>query len=222
MDYTSLTNQLKTYANRTDDYFNSALPYFIEIGQERIWREAKDLGFEKVTAEGALQKENAVVEKPADWNKNISFIIGSTGSSFDSSRTLYLRTYEFCRSYWPDASNINSENPPLFYADHQYKLDNDADPYSGWFIAPTPDQEYKYQVVYLKRTNLITVDNNTNLLTNRYPDLLFYACFIEALSFLQDNERMQLFEGLYGRALQSVNAQTRERYSDRTSKRDKD
>lgn len=231
MNYAGLVTQIQAYANRpnTDVRFNDAIPYFIDLGQQRIWREAKDIGFEKVTQEGKFKKGVATLEKPADWNKTISFQYGSVASSFNATVFLYLRTYEFCRSYWPNSSDYSSNNSPLFYADHQIPLtpsyapgDIGDSPYNGFFISPTPDQNYIYQLVYLRRPDLITTDNPNNFLTDRYPDLLFYACFLEALSYLKNDERIPVFESLYNRALQSLNNETKERYTDRTSKRDKD
>lgn len=225
MNYQELVTQIQAYANRPalDIRFTAAIPYFIDLGQQRIWREAKDIGFEKVTQGGKFTSGSAILAKPADWNKTISLIYGSTESAFANTVTLYLRTYEFCRSYWPNANNSSGDNPPLFYADHQRDLNSDTGTaYDGFFISPTPDKDYAYQLVYLRNPNLITVDNNENFLTQRYPDLLFYACFLEALSYLKNDERIPVFESLYNRALQSPNNETKERYTDRTSKRDKD
>lgn len=225
MNYQELVTQIQAYANRpiTDERFTAAIPYFINLGQQRIWREAKDIGFEKVTQEGSFITGVATLAKPADWNKTISLIYGTIDSVFADTTTLYLRTYEFCRSYWPNANTSSSDNPPLFYADHQKNLNSEkGTAYDGFFISPTPDKDYAYQLVYLRNPNLITKDNTENFLTERYPDLLFYACFLEALAYLKNDERIPVFESLYNRALQSLNNETKERYTDRTSKRDKD
>jgi hypothetical protein len=52
--------------------------------------------------------------------------------------------------------------------------------------------------------------------------LLLYACLLETIPFLKDDERVPVFEALYARALQDINKDTKERYTDRLSKRDKD
>jgi hypothetical protein len=225
MNYEGLVTQIIRYANRSleDAVFRAAIPYFINLGQQRIWREAKDIGFEKVTGKGTFTAGSASLKKPDGWNKTISLIYGDEASAFNATTTLYLRTYEFCRSYWPNANISSVDNPPLFYADHQIDVENiEGTAYDGFFISPTPDKNYAYQLVYLRSPNLITDKNDTNFLTTKYPDLLFYACFLEALSYLKDDERIPVFESLYNRALQSLNNQTKDRYTDRTSQRDKD
>lgn len=222
LTYDDLANELQIYnQNYSDEFTEAAIPYAILQGQQRIWRELKDIGFEHSTTEGTFITDNAVIAKPANWNKTISFTYGSVNSVFQNTTTLYLRTYEFCRSYWPNITS-DPENPPLFYADHGALNDPATNPYSRYFISPTPDRNYKYQIVYLQRPDNITIANPTNILTERFPDLLFYACNLEALSYLKNDERIPVFESLYNRALQSANQQTQERYSDRTSKRDKD
>jgi hypothetical protein len=80
---------------------------------------------------------------------------------------------------------------------------------------------YGYLLNYL-RLPLFNAANPTNFLTDRYPNLLLYACMVEAIPFLKDDERVPVFESLYNRALQSINLETTQRYTDRTSKRDKD
>ena len=55
-----------------------------------------------------------------------------------------------------------------------------------------------------------------------YADLLFYSCFLEALIYLKDDPRMQVYQGLYQQALASANELTKDRYTDRGVKRDKD
>ena len=49
MNYTTLTEQIKSYANRKDAAFNAQIPNFIEQGINRIYSEAKNIGFEIIT-----------------------------------------------------------------------------------------------------------------------------------------------------------------------------
>lgn len=226
MNYNTLTQQIIDYSNQSDEalvQYTLNIPYFIFQAQARIWREAKDIGFEQVSIVGTFVRNNATIPKPDNWNKTISFIYGDTVSAFNGNNFLYLRTYEVCRAYWPNASESNSDNPPLFYSDHTPIVNNiDGSAYEGYFISPTPDKAYKYQLVYLQSPSYITEDNDENILTQRFPDVLFYASMLEAMSYLKDDERIPVFESMYNRALQSMNMQTQERYTDRTSKRDKD
>ena len=226
MDYASLSRQIIAYANQANNSnFEANIANFIENGQQRIWRELKDLGFEKAAITESFTKGVAVIKKPADWQETISLIYGSTDSSFTNSTVLFPRSYEFCINYWPNADIADEENPPLFYADHEFTLTG-GEPsetgYSAFFICPTPPLDYKYQLTYLKRPELISSDNSKNILTDYYPDLLFYSCFIDALIYLRDDERVQFYQNLYQEALQSASKLNSSRYTDRGTQRDKD
>ena len=213
MDYNSLTTQIQAYANRSDDLFNAQIPNFINQGINRIYNEAKNIGFQQVT-QGNLNFVGGTntVSKPLNWKETISFqYTNNTVNTF-----LLPRTYEFCIKYWPVQA---TQAAPLFYAD--YNLPTISVAAGQFYIVPTPDQNYQYVLTYL---GLPEFDNahQTNFLTDRFPNLLLYACMTEAAPFLKDDERVPVFESYYNRALQNINRETTERYTDRTSKRDKD
>lgn len=70
MNYTELTNQIKEY-NRTDSFFTSNIPNFIKQGVERIYSEAKNIGFETVF-EGTLEAGTNNIPKDTHWRETVS------------------------------------------------------------------------------------------------------------------------------------------------------
>ena len=225
-NYDTLSKQIITYANKIDSVdFINAIPFFISMGQERIWRELKTLGYERVEEIKNFTPQTAIIEKPANWVETISIVYGTINSPFTKSIVLFPRSYEFCINYWPNADDSDDSNPPLFYADRQKQQEGGGEkstPFEAIFISPTPAKAFKYQLTYLRRVDLITNDNQQNILTEYYADLLFYSCFLEAVIYLKDDPRMQVYQGLYQQALASANELTKDRYTDRGVKRDKD
>ena len=220
MDYNTLVDQIIAYANRGGSIeFTASVPYFIEMGQQKIWKELNTLGFQKTTQLKKFQVNNATIEKPADWQETISIIYGSADNFFINNVVLFPRSYEFCINYWPNVNLSDAANPPLFYSDYQLGQEN-VSPYKYYLIVPTPDKEYNYQITYIGRPNLITNENQTNILTDYYPDLLFYAAFLEALIYLKDDQRMPVYTKLYQESLTAANNLTKDRYIDRSVKRD--
>lgn len=203
MDYNSLTEQIKQYSKRTDDFFISQIPNFINQAINRIYSEAKNIGFEKVVT-GNLTQNNNITDKPADWKETVSLTLTN------SQTVLQLRTLEFCQSYW---QNPAATGQPVFYADFNN--------YSSFYLAPTPDQNYQFRLIYLALP-LFNPDVPTNFLTLRYPSLLLYASMLETIPFLKGDERVPVFESLYNRALQSINKDAEKLYTDRVAKRDVD
>lgn len=207
MDYNSLTEQIKQYSKRTDEFFISQIPNFINQAINRIYSEAKNIGFEQVL-NGNLIQTNPILAKPNNWKETVSFkiIIPPTNDL----AILQLRTLEFCQSYW---QNPTATGQPVFYADFNN--------YSSFYLAPTPDQNYNFQLIYLALP-LFNAENPTNFLTVRYPSLLLYASMLETIPFLKGDERVPVFESLYNRALQSINKDAEKLYTDRVAKRDVD
>jgi hypothetical protein len=205
MDYNSLTEQIKQYSKRTDEFFISQIPNFINQAINRIYSEAKNIGFEKVVTERLIRNQ-FFLDKPADWKETVSLTISPGSLS-----VLQLRTLEFCQAYWPNPSENRAT--PLFYADYNN--------YSSFYLAPTPDQNYFFTLIYLALP-LFNAENPTNFLTVRYPSLLLYASMLETIPFLKGDERVPVFESLYNRALQSINKDAEKLYTDRVAKRDVD
>ena len=220
MNYTTLLNQIIAYANRGGSIeFAASIPYFIEMGQQKIWKELNTTGFEKATEVSNFQVGVATIKKPADWQETISIIYGSEDKLLLNSVVLFPRSYEFCINYWPNVNSSDPANPPLFYSDYRSATEK-TDPYKYYLIVPTPDKAYTYQITYIGRPNLITNENQTNILTDYYPDLLFYAAFLEALIYLKDDQRMPVYTKLYQESLTAANNLTKDRYIDRSVKRD--
>lgn len=205
MDYNSLTQQIIQYSKRTDQFFIDQVPNFINQAINRIYSEAKNIGFEKVVTAQLVQNQ-FLLDKPADWKETVSLTISPGSLS-----VLQLRTLEFCQAYWPNPGTERSI--PLFYADYNN--------YSSFYLAPTPDQNYFFTLIYLTLP-LFNAQNPENFLTLRYPSLLLYASMLETIPFLKGDERVPVFESLYNRALQSINKDAEKLYTDRVAKRDVD
>jgi hypothetical protein len=209
MNYASLVAQIQSYANRTDDDFVAQIDNFIAQAINRIYYEARDIGFE-VSKSGFLVPNNGdqTILFTTNWKETLSFTLQDFRLN-PIAQILLPRTYEFCLDYWP---NLNLTAPPVFYSMRSYGL---------FYLAPIPDLNYLYELNYLG-IPLLDATHPTNFLTERYPALLLYACMVETIPFLKNDERIPVYESLYNRALQDVNRNTKERYTDRISKRDKD
>jgi hypothetical protein len=209
MTYNSLSNQILSYSLRKNDPDTIAqIPNFINQAEQRIARESKNVGLE-VYVSGSFISNSSVLAKPARWRRNISFNYG-TGEENNDRNPILLRSYEFVRNYWP---NDTKTGTPKFYSDYGY---------GHLLIAPTPDQAYPFEYTYLEIPESLSENNQTNWLTNFVPDVLLYASLLEAIPFLQNDERIGVWQSMYDRALSSLNGQDDQRISDRMSRRTAD
>jgi hypothetical protein len=217
MDYNSLKAQMLSWAKRTDQAFIDQLPNFITQGVNRIYSEAKNIGLERMFTTD-LQPGTAVLAKANGWKSTVSIILTVNGAT-PTTYTLLPRSLEFCKTYWPQPS---LQGRPLFYADYSN---------TAYYFAPTPDFAYQIQVIDTRLPPALNPAQNTffaNALGNeqnffladKYPQLVFYACMLEAEPFLKSDERIPVFESLYNRALADINSDAKKIYTDRSSKRD--
>ncbi len=196
MTYDSLVADISTYAERNDSPFINQIPRFIMMAENRIALEDKPLGYQRLVT-GTLN--GSILAKPARWRRTRSFsiVVNSTQRQY-----LFLRTYEYCRNFWSD---VNSVGAPRYYSDADYE---------HFFIAPTPDAVYPFELAYYEHPMPLSDTQQTSWTTQYAPQLLLYASLLEAMPFLKTSERIPEFQGLYDRALQALIKEDSERIVD--------
>ncbi len=204
MTYSSLFTDIQSYLDRaSDNGLTAQIPSLMQLGEIRCARELKTLGFKAVYV-NSFVTTSCVVPKPARWRETISFNIGS-GTDFNTRQPLFPRSYEFCRSYWPNDTIAESSSPPLYYADYDY---------NHWLIAPTPYTGIPYEVSIYENPVPLSAINQTNWLTENAPDLILYATLIEAEPFVKNYELVQIWKDNYDRALAAQLGEDKKRKTD--------
>jgi len=73
-----------------------------------------------------------------------------------------------------------------------------------WVVAPTPDKTYDITLAYNKEPESITSATGGTFLSNKYQDLLLYACLVNAYGYLKGPQDMiQYYNQAYEKALMS-------------------
>ena len=200
MTYTSLVADVTLYLERSDAQTINQIPSFINLAESIISDELKILGQQETVTANMVQG-NPVIAKPTRWRKTTSFNITVAGER----KPLLLRKYEYLRNYWP---NPTTEGEPLFYAD--YDFDN-------WLIAPTPDAAYAFEVLYYEKIQPLDATNQTNWFTINAPQAMLYGTLLQAMPFLKNDSRVQLWQALYDRAVQTLKLENDTRTIDRSA-----
>lgn len=200
MTYTSLVADVTLYLERSDAQTINQIPSFINLAESIISDELKILG-QQETVSATMVQGNPVIAKPTRWRKTTSFNITVAGER----KPLLLRKYEYLRNYWP---NPTTEDEPLFYAD--YDFDN-------WLIAPTPDAAYAFEVLYYEKIQPLDATNQTNWFTINAPQAMLYGTLLQAMPFLKNDSRVQLWQSLYDRAIQTLKLENDTRTIDRST-----
>ena len=197
MTYDNLSTNILQYLERSDAAVVEQIPNFIMLAEFEIAQEMKSLGQQQVV-EATMQAGNPVIPKPARWRKTTSFNITVNGKK----QPVFLRKYEYLINYSPDTSVTNT---PLYYADYDY---------DNWLVAPTPDENYQFEVLYYERLIPLSSDNQTNWITRNAPNAMLYGTLLQAMPFLKDDQR-QIFQSKYTEAMQFLANEDKLRIADR-------
>ncbi len=198
MTYDSLVADISSYLERTDQATLEKIPTFIMLAEQVIAAEIKFLG-NLTPMQSNLVTGQAVVDKPARWHKTVSMNVTVGGVR----QPVFLRKYEYLREYWPDPTQTD---PPRFYADYDY---------THWLIAPTPDDDYAFEVLYYERIQPLDSSNQTNWFTIYAPQALLYGTLLQAMPFLKNDERIPMWQAQYDKIMQVLKAEDIQRMGDR-------
>jgi hypothetical protein len=203
LTYDSLLADISAYAERTDAAFLAQRDRFLMLAENRIASEARGLGMIISVTGNLLSGVNgSAFSKPARWRETVSFTIG-TGDSYGTRLVLKLRSYEYCRYYWPDASQTEE---PRFYADWDW---------GHLLVTPTPDDAYPYELIFFERPTPLDSQNETNWTTQYAPQLLTFACLLEASAWVKNADLIKTWQDGYDRALKQVDYESKRRLLDR-------
>lgn len=210
MTFTTLQQDVRRYLERgatyaSDPVVYEQIPRLINLAERRIARELKVQGFINVVT-GTFSAGQAVYSKPDRWRDTVSVNIG-TGANNNNRKVLFTRDYEYLLSYWP---NRTETEEPIFYADYDY---------DHWLIAPTPDAEYPFEILYYELPPLLDDVVQTNWLTEYAPQLLLYGTLLEATPFLKNDERINVWQSMYDRAAAMLNGEDLAKILDRSAVR---
>ena len=197
MTYDSLTSTVLQYLERRDQATVNAIPTFITLAEFEIAEQIKTLGQLQIV-ESTMQTGEPILQKPARWRKTVSMSVTINGKK----QPVLLRKYEYLKNYWPDNTQTDV---PLYYADTDW---------DHWYLAPTPAEDYNFEVLYYERIAPLSSTNQTNWLTQNAPNAMLFGTLLQAMPFLKNDQR-QIFQQKYTEALQALKGEDVARVGDR-------
>jgi hypothetical protein len=208
LTFDSLQTDLRQYLERgtsVDPTVFEQLPRLINLAERQLANSLKILGFVNVVTD-TWTIGQSVVPKPDRWRDTISINFGVGATQIRT--PLFPRVYEYLRRYWPDEDLTDQ---PKFYADYDY---------FNWLIAPSADFAYPFEVNYWELPALLDGANQTNWTTDFAPNALLHGALTQAAPFLNNDERLPIWQGIYDRDVMILEAQDVKRIIDRSSTRE--
>ena len=198
MTFDSLVADISSYLERTDTATLEKIPTFIMLAEQQIALEIKFLG-NLTVQESTMIATQPVIDKPARWRKTVSMNITVDGKR----QPVLLRKPEYLREFWPDQTQTGV---PAYYSDYDY---------THWLVAPTPTQNYSFEVIYYERVQPLSSDNQTNWFTTYAPQAMLYGSLLQAMPFLKNDERIPMWKAQYDLVINALKAEDATRVADR-------
>ena len=168
-DYNTLVQAVKDLAEDDSDEFVSYIDTAISLAEDKLLKELElpELIFRET---GTLSISDKTVSKPVGYKLMKSFTINISGNV---KTKLKRRTYTFLEDYWPDDSAVAE---PKYYSDYDS---------TNFIIAPTPNNSYTYNMVFVKAPTKLSSSNLTNYFTDKCANVLFAAVMLEMFKFMK-------------------------------------
>ena len=201
MAYTlaNLQDDIRSYTEVDDGVFTSGvLNTIIKNAENKIYREA-DSDDNRFYATSALVNGNRYVTIPTD----LRFIRYAQLTDAAGDQTfLEKKDTSFMSEYYNTPNTASGI--PKYYGNWDAEF---------WVVAPTPNAQFSITLAYVKQPISITnttqptaapAATNGTYVSNKYQDLLLYACLVEAYGYLKGPvDMLQYYAQAYQKAMQS-------------------
>ena len=201
MAYTlaNLQDDIRNYTEVDDSVLsNTILTTVIKNAENKIYRDA-DSDDNRFYATSNLVSGNRYVTIPSDL-RFIRYV--QLKDSSGNQVFLDKRDTSFMAEYYNTPGTASGL--PKYYGNWDSKF---------WVVAPTPNATFEITLAYTKQPISITnttqptaapAATNGTFTSNKYQDLLLYACLVEAYGYLKGPvDMLQYYSQAYEKALQS-------------------
>jgi|TARA_R100001015_G_C4525815_1_gene93563 hypothetical protein len=190
---TNLQDDIRSYTEVDSGVLsNAVINTMIKNAENRIYRDA-DSDDNRFYATSNLQAGNRYVTIPSDLR-----IIRYVQLKDSSGNQVFLekRDTSFMAEYYDTPGTASGL--PKYYGNWDANF---------WVVAPTPNSTFEITLAYIKQPTSLTdasVSSSGTYVSNKYQDLLLYACLVEAYGYLKGPaDMLQYYEASFRRALQS-------------------
>ena len=196
---TNLQDDIRSYTEVDDGVFTSGvLNTIIKNAENKIYRET-DSDDNRFYATSALVVGNRYVTIPGD----LRFIRYAQLTDAAGNQTfLEKKDTSYMAEYYNTPNTASGI--PKYYGNWDAEF---------WVVSPTPNAQFSITLAYVKQPISITnttqptaapAATNGTYTSNKYQDLLLYACLVEAYGYLKGPvDMLQYYAQAYQKAMQS-------------------
>jgi hypothetical protein len=196
--YAEVVDQIRSYTETDSTVLTTTIVNdFINQAELRIFREV-DLDVFRSYQFTTLTQGNEFVTVPGSTPSTMAFVrtasIYPTAGTDANTRTYLLqKDISYMTEYWP---NRTTQGKPRYYA----MWDQNT-----IYLAPTPDTAYKIELALNRNETGLSTTNTTTWVSQNAPQVLLYACLIEAFKYLKGPyDLLAQYEKSYQEAVQRL------------------
>ena len=236
--YTTLTTAIRAYTEVDNDpavtatvLTQTVIDEFIMAAEHRINTELP-MDSDRKVQEGTLVADDNTINSPAGALFIRGVEVFNTANTTEEGTWLEKKDQTYLTEYvgkltgpQGDLTGQDVTGFPKYYAMFGGATGLTDTTSGGMYFAPTPDANYKYRVYYNKMPVGLGTGSGGNshtYLSNYMPQILLYACLVEAYGFLKGPmDMLTLYENKYKTGIQQfagmqIGRRRRDDYTDGT------
>jgi len=233
--YATLTTAIRSYTEVDNDpavtatvLTQTVIDEFIMAAEHRINTELP-MDSDRKVQEGTLVADDNTINSPAGALFIRGVEVFNTSNTSEAGTWLEKKDQTYLTEYVGrltgpegDLTAQDVTGFPKYYAMFGGATGLTDTTSGGMYFAPTPDANYKYRVYYNKMPVALSGSNTTTYLSNYMPQILLYACLVEAFAFLKGPmDMLTLYENKYKTGIQQfagmqIGRRRRDDYTDGT------
>lgn len=174
--YAELKSAIADWLNRDD--LDATIPNFISLAEAQFNRTVRH---RKMVTRSDATLDTPYFAVPADWLQTIRFQLNTNPVT----PLLYVTPEQALE----ESMVYSAAQQPLFYTTVGQQFQ----------VVPTPDSEYEAELLYYAKIPALSDSNTSNWLLTESPDLYLYAALLQSAPYLKEDERLNVWAGLYQR-----------------------
>ena len=233
--YSTLTTAIRAYTEVDNDpavtavvLTQTVIDEFIMAAEHRINTELP-MDSDRKVQEGTLVADDNTINSPAGALFIRGVEVFNTANTSEAGTWLEKKDQTYLTEYVGrltgpegDLTAQDVTGFPKYYAMFGGATGLTDTTSGGLYLAPTPDANYKFRIYYNAIPVALSGSNTTTYLSNYMPQILLYACLVEAYGFLKGPmDMLTLYENKYKTGIQQfagmqIGRRRRDDYTDGT------
>ena len=183
--YSNLKTTIASYLNRED--LTAYLGDFITLAESRLNRELRVREMVEINTSTNTVAGTQSYDLPTGYLEALTVIYQS--NPFTTLR--FMANSDFYNNY----NSSQSSGTPTYFTIVGTKI----------LLGMQPDSAQTLQINHYKKVSALSDSNATNDILTNYPELYLYGALAESSPFLMQDERLNIWAGLYKEALKNAN-----------------